>query len=149
MPTPDCSQCPLAPQQAQRRQFLGGFVASLLALAAWPRHALAGKVSQLKLDKFPQLQKVGGAATIAIAGKPVVVIRTSSSTVVALAGTCTHKAGKLVYDDAKHGLFCSTHKSMYGLDGTPKSGQAASTKSKALQVYAARLTADSVMIQQA
>ena len=72
----------------------------------------------------------------------VIVVRTSASSYVALAGTCTHQGGTLHYDSVVGRFVCSVHGANFSTSGSVLVGPA----TVALKKYNTTLTGTSLRV---
>ena len=117
--------CPCSANAAEPRRHFLGKVGGLFAAVALllPRLAL-GKKLAIKLDKLPQLAKVGGFTAKKILGQPVLFVRVDEKTVRAFDPTCSHKKCPVAFNPEDRRFHCECHKSAYDLDGNVLGGPA-------------------------
>ena len=115
--------------------------AGMMAILLHGGIAQAKKLA-IKLDKVPELKKVGGSTIIKLADKKVMLIRESDKRVRALSPVCTHEGCILQYDDDSHKLVCGCHNSLYDLNGKVLGGPAP----KPLASFAAKLAHDRIIV---
>lgn len=128
---------------ATRRAFfkIVAAAAGTLALLFHGGIAQAKKLA-IKLDKVPELKKVGGSTIIKLAGKKVMLIRETDKRVRALSPVCTHEGCIVQYDDDSRKLVCGCHNSFYDLNGNVLGGPAP----KPLEAFTARLARDRIIL---
>lgn len=104
-----------------------GFLATLGGAAAltllWPRRAFAKKLA-IRLDKVPQLKKVGGSISLKIKGVYVLLFRESGSTVRAVSSVCSHQKTQVKYDAKAKKVLCPQHGSIFTTAGKVLKGPA-------------------------
>lgn len=89
----------------------------------------------LKVDEKSPLNKVGGFDVIETkAAGRVIIVRTADMGFSAYSARCTHKGGKIKYDEKTGQLFCPSHGSRFDLQGQVVKGPA----TKPLQTFAAQ-----------
>lgn len=128
-----CGQCsgralPGAGGEIGRRTFLAqsALLAAAAALAACGAAAdatapdLTGQAS-IKVTDYPTLSSVGGIALVTIQGSPLAIVRTGTSTYVALSRICPH-AGSTV-NQSGSGFLCPNHGAQFSANGTWVGGQ--------------------------
>lgn len=112
-----------------RRTFLvqSAMVAAAVALAACgaagtdaTAPSLSGTTT-LKVSDYPSLATVGGVALVTIASNPVAVVRTGTSSFVALSRVCPHQ-GSTVNQNGS-GFLCPNHGAQFSSTGTWVGGQ--------------------------
>lgn len=109
-------------------------------MASWllPRRVWAKKLA-LRLDRLPQLRRVGASVIVRVLGKELLIVRTGEAEVRAFPAICTHQHARLAYDARRRRVVCPNHGSFFGLDGRVLKGPA----TKALgPLPPARLDAD-------
>lgn len=75
----------------------------------------------IKLSDYPALANVGGIATFTASGNPVAVVRTATSTFVALSRICPHQGGTIQTQGS--GFRCPEHGATFSASGTWTGGQ--------------------------
>jgi nitrite reductase/ring-hydroxylating ferredoxin subunit len=105
-------------RRALLRWLAGGAV-----LLAWPGRAHARPVI-VKLERVPELKKVGGWTVLWLKGQEIMLIRDAKTSVRGLNPTCTHKKTRLRYDPRKKVLVCPKHGCRFDLKGKPLRGPA-------------------------
>lgn len=137
-----------------RRTFIdyllgGGLVASFLAFIApvisylWPAQSRGPGVQTVSAGQeadFPE----GQAKTVAVAGHPVVVVRTSQG-FRAVSAICTHLGCIVHWDPARKEIACPCHAAFFGVDGRVISGP----PNKALTEYGVVVVNGEVMVKSA
>jgi Rieske Fe-S protein len=115
-----------------RRAFLvqSGILAAMAALAACSGvgDATAPSIpanSQINVGDFPTLANVGGVAVMALGGAPVAIVRTGTSTFLALSRVCTHQGG--IVEQSGNRWVCPVHGATYDLNGNWIGGQRTSS----------------------
>ncbi len=81
------------------------------------------------------LRQVGGSQTFVTRSDTLILVRTDSTTVVALSDICTHAGCGVVYTPARGQLQCPCHGSIFALSGAVVLGPATTP----LRVYTATL----------
>jgi Rieske Fe-S protein len=86
--------------------------------AAGPDVDTAGQV-KFQPGTFSQVDKVGGAVMLNVAGlpQPVLLIRLSEGEYKATSGLCTHVACPVGYDKVAKVIECPCHRAQFALDG--------------------------------
>lgn len=137
---PDCSDClaTRSPQGARapeaidgsidRRQFIvqSGILAAMAALAACggSGESTAPNVpanSQIDVSKYPTLANVGGVALVSLGAAPVAIVRTSTTTFIALSRVCPHQGG--IVNESANRFVCPVHGATFDLNGNWIGGQ--------------------------
>ncbi|HET7189966.1 MAG TPA: Rieske (2Fe-2S) protein [Gemmatimonadaceae bacterium] len=134
--TDSCGHCsgaavPDAGSGIGRRTFLAqsALLAAAAALAACGMSdatapELTGQAS-IKVSDYPALSSVGGIAMVTIQGSPLAIVRTGTSTYVALSRICPH-AGSTV-NQSGSGFLCPNHGAQFSANGTWVGGQPTSS----------------------
>jgi Rieske Fe-S protein len=111
-----------------RRAFLmrSAFAAAAVALAACggaagDAMAPSSVSASVKVSDYPALSSVGGVALITAGGSPLAVVRTGTSSFVALSRICPHQ-GAIVNTSAS-GFTCPRHGAQFGATGSWRGGQ--------------------------
>jgi len=81
--------------------------------------------STIKVSDYPALANVGGVALVNISGNPFAIVRTDTSTFVALSRVCPH-AGSIVNATAS-GFLCPNHGAQFSKTGQWVGGQRTSS----------------------
>lgn len=134
-----CSDCGTRPAAAEpmsgigRRTFLvqSAMVAAAAALAACG--AVGGDVTApslsgtttLKVSDYASLANVGGMALVTIDSSPIAVVRTGTSSFIALSRVCPHQ-GSTVNQNGS-GFLCPNHGAQFSSTGTWVGGQQTSS----------------------
>jgi nitrite reductase/ring-hydroxylating ferredoxin subunit len=134
---PDCSRClaadddrTLAPieEGIGRRTFLvqSGMLAALAALAACggATDSTAPNVpanSQIDVGNYPALATVGGVAMVSLGGAPIAIVRTSTTSFLALSRVCPHQGGTVSASGNR--FVCPVHGATFDLNGNWIGGQ--------------------------
>ena len=79
----------------------------------------------LRVSDYPALAAVGGIAMVTISGSPLAVVRTASSTFVALSRVCPHQ-GNIVNQDG-NAFLCPGHGARFAANGTWIGGERTSS----------------------
>ena len=131
-PNDDCAHCsavalPGTGSEIGRRTFLAqsALLAAAVALAACGASdatapELTGQAS-IKVTDYPALSSVGGIAMVTLQGSPLAIVRTGTSTYVALSRICPH-AGSTV-NQSGSGFLCPNHGAQFSANGTWVGGQ--------------------------
>ena len=126
-----------------RRQFFktlfGAISAAVVVLKGGS--AFAKKLG-LKIEKVTSLSKVGGSATVKLAGEEILLIRSSASEVRGVSPKCTHQKCALKYNPKTANLDCKCHGSSFDLTGKVLKGPA----TKKLKTYATTLKDGRIVI---
>lgn len=124
----ECNDCEIG-----RRAFLiqGALAAAALALAACSNATglndngggtISGGSASIKVSDYPALANVGGVAMLSLSGSPVAVVRTGTSTYIALSRICPHQGGTI--GETSNGEFqCPVHGATFNLSGQWIGGQ--------------------------
>ena len=116
-----------------RRTFLvqSGILAAMAALAACGASTdgtTAPTVptnSQINVASYPALANVGGVAMVSISGAPVAIVRTSTTSFIALSRVCPHQGGIVQQSGSR--FVCPIHGATFDLNGTWIGGQRTSS----------------------
>ncbi len=123
----ECNNCEIG-----RRAFLiqGALAAAAMALAACGNVGglndgsnspnLGGSTS-IKVSDYPALANVGGVAMVTISNVPMAIVRTGSSSFIALSRICPHQGGTI--GEINGGFQCPVHGATFNLNGTWVGGQ--------------------------
>jgi cytochrome b6-f complex iron-sulfur subunit len=108
-----------------RRHFFKKILGVLgFGLVAFRSGVARAKKLAIKLDKVPTLKKVGGSATVKMAGMEILFIRDTSTTVRGVSPKCTHEQCPLTYNHKRSKIDCACHGSLFTLDGEVIKGPA-------------------------
>jgi Rieske Fe-S protein len=119
-----------APERPRRRDFLdlavGGSAAAFAVAMAYPvaRYAEprarvdAGPVTVGKLEDFP----LGGARTVLVHDRPVLVLRAGDGQLRAFSAICAHLQCIVGYSPERNQIECPCHQGVYGNDGQRLAG---------------------------
>lgn len=121
------------------RNLLGAAVAGAITLVGGKASA---KKLAFKLEKAPALNKVGGSATIKLAGQEILFVRDTKTSVCAVGSHCTHQDCPLAFNGKTSTIDCSCHGSKFDLKGRVLHGPA----KKPLKSYPVALEADRLVI---
>jgi len=88
------------------------------------------------------LNNVGGAMLLDTATDTIMVIRQTSTQVIAISAICTHKQCSMNFDTTKSQLTCPCHGSVFGEDGSVVNGPAR----QPLAVYSATLANGTITV---
>ena len=124
-----CVAIDRAPQIIARREFVSGAAAALAAIAlaacggAGDFVTSPGTVATttIKLSDFPTLANVNGVATTSVAGTPMAIVRTGTSTFAAFSRICPHQGTTI--DVRTNGFQCPRHGATFNLSGQWTGGQ--------------------------
>ncbi|HEX4684512.1 MAG TPA: Rieske (2Fe-2S) protein [Gemmatimonadaceae bacterium] len=114
-----------------RRTFLvqSGILAAIAALSACSvTDSTAPNVpanSQINVADYPALATVGGVAVVSLGGAPVAIVRTSSTTFLALSRVCPHQGGIVQQSGTR--FICPVHGATFDLNGSWVGGQRTSS----------------------
>lgn len=117
-----------------RRTFLaqGAILAAAAALAACGGGGdsvtgppSGGGSGTIKISDYPALANVGGVALVNISGYPVAVVRTDTSTYVALSRICPHQGS--IVNPTSNGFLCPNHGAQFTKTGQWVGGQRTSS----------------------
>jgi Rieske Fe-S protein len=139
---PECRQCARLPGRAVaslsgasegsigRRTFLvqSGILAAIAALEACgslgTNDVTAPNVpsnTTITVGNYPSLANVGGVALIDIGAAPIAIVRTGSSTFIALSRICPHQGGTIGL--SQNDFVCPVHGATFNLSGQWIGGQ--------------------------
>lgn len=112
-----------------RRTFLvqSGILAAMSALAACAgigADSTAPTVpanSTLNISSYPTLSSVGGVAMVSLGGAPVAIVRTSTTSFIALSRICPHQGGTI--GESGNRFVCPVHGATFDLNGNWIGGQ--------------------------
>lgn len=142
-PRRDCAACTTDPtvllstyagagDTIGRRTFLvqSGILAAMTALAACAAvsDSTAPNIpsgTKLTVSDYPALSSVGGVAMVSLGGAPVAIVRTSTSSFLALSRVCPHQGG--IVDQSGSRFVCPVHGATFDLNGTWIGGQRTSS----------------------
>ena len=116
-----------------RRTFLvqSGILAAIAALSACGGlggDATAPNVpsnSSIDVNNYPALANVGGVAMVTLGSAPVAIVRSGTSSFLALSRVCPHQGG--IVQLANNDFVCPVHGATYNLSGQWIGGQRASS----------------------
>jgi cytochrome b6-f complex iron-sulfur subunit len=77
------------------------------------------------VNSYPALANVGGVAMVTLGSAPVAIVRTSTSTFLALSRVCPHQGG--IVQLSNNDFVCPVHGATYNLSGQWIGGQRASS----------------------
>ena len=125
----------------KKRTFLKCGCAALAAtvIGVQPQ-TVAAKKYGVALDKIPAIKKKGGAVTIRLAGKELLLIRVSEKEVRGFIAVCTHQACPVAYQNGK--IVCDCHNSHFDTNGRPLRGPA----EKPLRKVPVSLNGDQIIV---
>ncbi len=118
------AQCPLTAAALGRRAFLSQSVlaAAAAALAACGGGGGDGATapstvgSSIRVGAYPALASTGGIALLTVNGAPLAVIRTGTSSFVALSRVCPHQGS--IINTSTEGFLCPGHGARFDPTGT-------------------------------
>lgn len=116
-----------------RRTFLvqSGILAAIAALSACGSlgsDATSPSVptnSSINVNNYPALANVGGVAMVTLGSAPVAIVRSSTSSFLALSRVCPHQGG--IVQLSGNDFVCPIHGATYNLSGQWIGGQRASS----------------------
>jgi nitrite reductase/ring-hydroxylating ferredoxin subunit len=115
-----------------RRAFLvrGALAAAALALAACggansDSTAPSSVSLAVKVSDYPELDSVGGIALVNASGSPLAIVRTGTSTFIALSRICPHQGATV--NTSSGGFTCPRHGARFNTTGTWIGGQSTSS----------------------
>ena len=116
-----------------RRTFLvqAGILGAMAALAACGASSDGTTTptvpanSQINLASYPALANVGGVAMVSVSGAPVAIVRTSTTSFIALSRVCPHQGGIVQQSGSR--FVCPQHGATFDLNGTWIGGQRTSS----------------------
>ena len=98
--------------------------------------------TQVLLSSFPELDSVGGYATISVNGQSMVIAHVEEGCFAAVASRCTHQGGEIFYSAARRQFSCLLHAATFDLDGEWQLGQVTTN----LQSYLVAQEGDSLWV---
>ena len=113
--------------EVDRRTFLSETVlaAAALALAACAASDITGAPNSVNgsvtLANYPALANVNGVATVTVNGAQLAIVRTGTSSFVALSRKCPHQGATI--NASGTGFRCPEHGAQFNLNGTWVGGQ--------------------------
>src|SRR3954471_21837343 len=123
---------PTAGGEIGRRTFLAqsALLAAAAALAACSVGADAtapdlSSQATINVSDYPSLATVGGIAMVTIQGSPMAIVRTGSSTFVALSRVCPHQGS--IVNQSGSGFLCPNHGAQFNSTGTWIGGERTSS----------------------
>ena len=133
-----CASCAARNEDDQpatlgRRQFLSAslMAAAAAALAACSATGMTDATSpssvglSVKVSDYATLANVGGVALINASGSPIAVVRTGTSTFVALSRVCPHQGSTV--NAVTGGFLCPNHEAVFNAAGRNTGGQQTSS----------------------
>jgi len=81
--------------------------------------------STIKISDYPALANVGGVALVNISGSPLAIVRTDTSTFVALSRQCPHQGS--IVNPTSNGFLCPNHGAQFSKTGQWLGGQRTSS----------------------
>ena len=119
---------PIATGDIGRRAFLAqsALLAATAALAACAgggdptAPSLSGQ-STVAVGDYPALSAVGGVALVTIQSSPFAIVRTGTSSFVALSRVCPHQGS--IVNQSGSGFLCPNHGAQFSANGTWVGGQ--------------------------
>ena len=113
----------------ERREFLAHATLASLALCAAACGGAGGDATgptlssggSIKISDYPALANVNGVATLRVGSTPVAVVRTGTSTFLALSRICPHQGGTI--NSTSNGFQCPVHGAIFSRTGTWAGGQ--------------------------
>lgn len=139
-PAASCGGCPLAPAAGPadlgRRAFLSqaafaaAYATGAAALAACgaggdPTSPSSITRTSYSLASLPDLASTGGVSTVTISGVPIAVVRTGTSSFLALSRVCPHQGTTV--NVVSGGFVCPHHGAQFNSTGTWVGGQRANS----------------------
>ena len=111
-----------------RRTFLAqsALLAAAAALAACaggsnPTAPELNGQATLAVSDYPALSTVGGIALVSVQGSPMAIVRTGTSTFVALSRICPHQGS--IVNQSSNGFLCPNHGAQFSATGTWMGGE--------------------------
>ncbi|MDB4877955.1 MAG: Rieske [2Fe-2S] iron-sulfur protein [Gemmatimonadetes bacterium] len=86
--------------------------------------ALPSSGNTINVSSYPSLSAVGGVAMLSIGNAPLAIVRTGSSSFVALSRVCPHQGG--IVDQSGSGFQCPVHGARFSQTGQWTGGQGTS-----------------------
>lgn len=77
--------------------------------------------AQINVNDFPALASVGGIAVMTVQGEPLAVVRTGTTSFLALSRVCPHQGGTI--GRSSTGFRCPEHGATFSTNGTWTGGQ--------------------------
>lgn len=128
----EVSQTATAGDGIGRRTFLvqSGILAAIAALSAC---GVGGDLtapnvppnSSIDVNNYPALANVGGVAMVTLGSAPVAIVRSGTSSFLALSRVCPHQGG--IVELSRNDFVCPVHGATYDLQGHWIGGQRASS----------------------
>ena len=81
--------------------------------------------SAIKVSDYPALASVGGVAMVSLGSAPVAVVRTGTTSFLALSRVCPHQGG--IVELGQNDFVCPVHGATYNLSGQWIGGQRANS----------------------
>lgn len=123
-----------------RRQFLlrGALAAAAVALAACAgADTTTGPTTSvgasIKVSDYPELANVGGVALVTIQATPIAIVRTSTTSFLALSRICPHQGQTI--QEVSSGFYCPGHGASWNIDGRWTGGQPTSNMNSYTTAY--------------
>jgi len=77
--------------------------------------------ADVNVNNFPSLANVGGIAVTSVQGVPIAIVRTGTSSYLALSRVCPHQGG--IINTSGNGFRCPEHGATFSSTGTWTGGQ--------------------------
>ena len=123
-----------------RRTFLvqSGILAAMAALAACgaSTDSTAPSIpanSQIQIANYPALANVGGVALVSVGSAPLAIVRTSTTSFIALSRVCPHQGG--IVNESGSRFVCPVHGATFDLNGNWIGGQPTSNMRQYATTY--------------
>src|SRR5947207_720413 len=117
-----CGECAIGRRDFVMRSAMFAAAAALAACgisdATGPQ--LSGSAN-VNVNNFPSLASVGGVAVTSVQGVPIAVVRTGTSSYIALSRVCPHQGGTI--NTSGSGFRCPEHGATFNASGTWTGGQ--------------------------
>jgi cytochrome b6-f complex iron-sulfur subunit len=128
-PLSACASCAVSRRTFLSAATLAGVAAALDACSDVTGPGGGGSVGggpfTVKLADFPSLASVGGVARVSTSGSPTALVRTGSTTFVAVSMVCTHQGTTVTISNGTY--ICTNHGARYSATGTWQGGQVTSS----------------------
>ena len=122
--TTGCDECTLGRRAFLTQAMLAAAAAALAACGAGsdsPTAPTSIPSTPIKVSSYPELATVGGVALVTVGGEPLAIVRTGTTSFVALSRTCPHQGGLI--GTTTGGFLCPNHGARFNTTGTWTGGQ--------------------------
>ncbi len=129
------------PDGISRRTFMmqSALMAAAAALAACgvttsPDNQTLSGAQTINVSSYPQLASVGGVAMVDVSGVPMAIVRTSSTSFLALSRICPHQGGTIGQVNSNT-FQCPIHGATFNINGQWIGGQSTSNMRQYATTY--------------